>query len=810
MQVLRSMGPMFTAFWAWLILDQATRGRALLCLAIALAGTALASWREPTFSALTLCLMLTVNTTLTFRNAVTKRVLRIALPSGGMLSPHSPKVPQALAPSSTAAAATAAAAAAAGEPAALSAAEEAACRSAFQAPEVISCVLLALTNAVGLAGVLLLWGAWVAWDAGGPDADSLPMQLGAAMGLPSGAWPLLAWMGVCNFMYNMASQIVLAHVQVVSHGMLELFKRVFVLITASLMLGDVEWAWHNALGAALATLGTVLYFTSHAPHGAGRTAGLPPLHPGHGLGKPALAHAGGNGNGVAGASESQPLLPARLVHGHGGPAHSVSDTSHRAVGYALPGCGDGQCLVVKAPAAVPAPEGARRRLQWLSGGSSGGGAASRKLRLAYAAMLLVLLASPTQFLESIGVSSLTPSWLREFGPGAFAATGSAAGSWSGSEMDAAAGAAAGAGLTPGLGTVRAGQAGGDGAATGQGGEHLHRSHAGDPNSTLAELFRQGAASDAADGSGGGSGRSLISPGNFLLSGGTATALRDLSLPPPDARLYAPRTIGSRELLVGGPAHRGLLPFHRTLPRAAPDGGNGTVCAGTGAAGVGAAAAARLSSSRRLAAPALASASASASATESDHTPPTQGGSVLALPRSLQQLLPSTGSTGSTGSSSGAASRSTSAASKATVASTADAAGTSNPSHQDGLVGVYTGWIGQDNLGDEIVADLFLDLLAAAIIQSTPSSTCVSVDRASPELLSSGWRGCQIKDTGACDFGVMGGGSTGGWAVGGRGRRRRQGSEDDGGFIIMLAEAVWKGLRSQGALGRACGKGLGRT
>lgn len=43
-------------------------------------------------------------------------------------------------------------------------------------------------------------------------------------------------LGVCNFAYNLASQLVLANVAVVSHGMLELFKRIFVLVSASILL----------------------------------------------------------------------------------------------------------------------------------------------------------------------------------------------------------------------------------------------------------------------------------------------------------------------------------------------------------------------------------------------------------------------------------------------------------------------------------------------------------------------------------------------------------------------------------------------
>ena len=73
-QVARSVGPLFTVLLAYLVLDQRTTGIPLACLDVTLAGTALASWQEPTFSMLTFCLMLTINTTLTFRNAPRRRV----------------------------------------------------------------------------------------------------------------------------------------------------------------------------------------------------------------------------------------------------------------------------------------------------------------------------------------------------------------------------------------------------------------------------------------------------------------------------------------------------------------------------------------------------------------------------------------------------------------------------------------------------------------------------------------------------------------------------------------------------------------
>lgn len=51
-QVARSVGPLFTTGWAVLLLDQTTKGAPLWCLLASLAGTVLASWKEPS-----LCLM---------------------------------------------------------------------------------------------------------------------------------------------------------------------------------------------------------------------------------------------------------------------------------------------------------------------------------------------------------------------------------------------------------------------------------------------------------------------------------------------------------------------------------------------------------------------------------------------------------------------------------------------------------------------------------------------------------------------------------------------------------------------------------
>jgi drug/metabolite transporter (DMT)-like permease len=79
-QIARSVGPLFTAGWAYLALNQGTTGARLACLAVTLAGTVLASWQEPSFCLAAASLMFIVNATLTYRNVATKRFL--------MLLPH--------------------------------------------------------------------------------------------------------------------------------------------------------------------------------------------------------------------------------------------------------------------------------------------------------------------------------------------------------------------------------------------------------------------------------------------------------------------------------------------------------------------------------------------------------------------------------------------------------------------------------------------------------------------------------------------------------------------------------------------------
>lgn len=107
-QIARSVGPLFTAGWAYLVLSQSTTGSRLACLAVTLAGTVLASWQEPSFCLAAASLMFIVNATLTYRNVATKRFL--------MLFPHTDST-------------------------------------------MLAAVLLALTSAVGLVLTILLWGA---------------------------------------------------------------------------------------------------------------------------------------------------------------------------------------------------------------------------------------------------------------------------------------------------------------------------------------------------------------------------------------------------------------------------------------------------------------------------------------------------------------------------------------------------------------------------------------------------------------------------------------------------------------------------
>jgi hypothetical protein len=205
------VGPLFTAVWAYLILEQKTTGAPLACLAVTLAGTALASWQEPTFSTLTFCLMVTINATLTFRNAVTKKVIlafqqqQLQQQAGcegkeAPTSPTSSKQAQAGVLGSSDQQAGWASVTTKGATDA----------NGFLGPSVMSCLLLALTNLAGLAGVAFLWAlrtfctsaaAWVTWAGEGGGSPSWAVRnIADAVMLPAGAWSLLFALGVCNLM----------------------------------------------------------------------------------------------------------------------------------------------------------------------------------------------------------------------------------------------------------------------------------------------------------------------------------------------------------------------------------------------------------------------------------------------------------------------------------------------------------------------------------------------------------------------------------------------------------------------------------
>lgn len=159
----------------------------------------------------------------------------------------------------------------------------------------------------------------------------------------------------------MASQVVLAHVHVVSHGMLELFKRVFVLLAASALLGDVEWGWHNAFGAALATLGTVLYFY-WTP-----------------------AHSGQQGHSSAAARKLRPHEDGTKV------LNSQSPATRRA----------GHAPAVEMPG-VPSGGGVAAASAASKHGEQLQQAAAARRLWAYGLVAAVLLLSPLQFMSGVG------------------------------------------------------------------------------------------------------------------------------------------------------------------------------------------------------------------------------------------------------------------------------------------------------------------------------------------------------------------------------------------------------------------------
>ncbi|GAX86282.1 hypothetical protein CEUSTIGMA_g13694.t1 [Chlamydomonas eustigma] len=78
----------------------------------------------------------------------------------------------------------------------------------------------------------------------------------------------------------------------------------------------------------------------------------------------------------------------------------------------------------------------------------------------------------------------------------------------------------------------------------------------------------------------------------------------------------------------------------------------------------------------------------------------------------------------------------------------------------GFTGVYAGWLGQTNMGDEILADIFLNFFTMAVREAAFSTTQITVKKGSPVTAHTGWRGCSLSNVKECDFGVLGGGSTG--------------------------------------------------
>ena len=296
--------------------------------------------------------------------------------------------------------------------------------------------------------------------------------------------------------------------------------------------------------------------------------------------------------------------------------------------------------------------------------------AARRLQWAYGLMALVLVLSPIEFLEGVGVSALSPGqwWTPS------ASWTSAAASAGSEELWAAPSAAAGA--APGGGLA----AGNPGRGTGA-------------NSSSAPAAEDG-----------------------------SLKLLSLELDPPDVKIYAPEDSGAADaqVLLGGILHlQGMLPYHRQLSRSTD-----RFCSAKTPGG---------STERRQLQTAVDSPGPSGPRSLRGFL---GGWMVESLPPRLASALLEPG---------GQRRRSALEGSDETP---------------PGLVGTYTGWLGKENLGDDIVADIFLDLFAAAVIQATDAGTCVTLERSSAELAERGRRGCTLADSAGCDFGVLGGGSLG--------------------------------------------------
>ena len=458
--------------------------------------------------------------------------------------------------------------------------------------------------------------------------------------LPTCYFAVTAWPAP-SLRYNISSQVVLAHVTVVSHGMLEMFKRIFVLVAATALLGDVEWKWHNAAGAALATLGTVLYFG-------------------------VMSAAGG---GV------QHIAAGKKAHGHPPLALSVNAPSQGS----------------------PLISSSSKRLGTQSGPTSASAAATaRRVQWAYGLMILVLVLSPAEFIEGLGA------------PGG-GLGGDAGGWWQ----------VFSSGWTPAVTVMKESEAEIFRAANMNASEPWPSTEG---NASIGRERRGPAplASPAGD-----SQRDASDPPSLELF--------SLDVGPPnmtllglDFGIIAVRDDnGSIPHFKGGiKGHQGLLPYHRMLKRS--EAGSSPFCLPPMKSATNVSAAGSLTSSSR-----------SLRGTGGNQAPVSrEGGQAMMRTRALRSLGDS-----------------------------------SLPPRLASLSlrGIYTGWLGKENLGDDIVADIFLDLLVAAVIEATDGSTCVTLDRSSSELAEEAGAGggvaapagsCSFSDSTGCDFGVMGGGSLG--------------------------------------------------
>lgn len=197
-QVVRAVAPAFNVVWLLLLYNELPPKPQLACFAVSIFGTALACLHEPSFKIQTLVAAILMNLALTLRNVLTKRLMQ-----------KSPSI--------------------SGE---------------------LGVALLGLANATAFALCSFCW-----------LMDQILHQREAKGTILGSGGVEVAMISLYAVAYNLASQLCLSQVPVLFHGVIELGKRIFVILIALLLVRN-DWIWVNYMGATIAvsSIGVYAYY----------------------------------------------------------------------------------------------------------------------------------------------------------------------------------------------------------------------------------------------------------------------------------------------------------------------------------------------------------------------------------------------------------------------------------------------------------------------------------------------------------------------------------------------------------------------